>query len=81
MTRHKTSTKIPSIETTSSTKLDDVALQILLKEYDVLCELFTQAETGAQNIFNFYSCRASNEDITLMLSLIAFAAYTDGYQD
>lgn len=35
-------------------RFDDQALQILLKEYDTLRDLFSQAETSAQNIFNFY---------------------------
>lgn len=34
--------------------LDDQALQVIMKEYDALRELYSQAEAGAQSIFNFY---------------------------
>jgi len=34
--------------------LDDHALQVLMKEYDALRDLYTQAESSAQGMFNFY---------------------------
>lgn len=40
-------------------RLDEQALEILLKEYDALRELFSQAETSVQSIFNFYLTLAS----------------------
>ncbi len=38
----------------SDPPLDDYSLNLMLKEYDTLRELYTQAESSAQNIFNFY---------------------------
>jgi hypothetical protein len=40
-------------------RLDEQSLEILLKEYDALRELFSQAESGVQSIFNFYLTLAS----------------------
>jgi hypothetical protein len=34
--------------------LDEQAMQVLMKEYDTLRELYTHAESSAQNLFNFY---------------------------
>ncbi|MBN1312527.1 MAG: hypothetical protein JXB30_14020 [Anaerolineae bacterium] len=35
-------------------RLDEKALEVIMKEYDALRELYSQAEAGAQSIFNFY---------------------------
>jgi len=37
-----------------SVSLDEKALEIIMKEYDALRELYSQAEASAQSIFNFY---------------------------
>ncbi|MBN1426812.1 MAG: hypothetical protein JXB07_00410 [Anaerolineae bacterium] len=35
-------------------QIDDKVLDVIMKEYDALRELYSQAEAGAQSIFNFY---------------------------
>lgn len=46
--------QLPQTEPDIPDVLDDQALQVIMKEYDALRELYSQAEAGAQSIFNFY---------------------------
>jgi hypothetical protein len=41
-------------KTDQESQLSEQSFQFLLKEYETLKDLYTQAETGAQSIFNFY---------------------------
>lgn len=52
MTKEKT---VPPVNLNRDAKdFSEQSLAILMKEYDTLRELYTQAESNAQNIFNFY---------------------------
>jgi hypothetical protein len=53
MRKNKSSPK-PAPKPEEQRPLTDAAQEFLYKEYDTLRELFSQAEQGAQNIFNFY---------------------------
>jgi hypothetical protein len=50
----KAKSSAPPIQPEASTRSEDRQLQIILKEYDALRELHSQAEASAQSIFNFY---------------------------
>lgn len=69
--------------------LDDQALQVIMKEYDALRELYSQSEAGAQSVFNFYltlvttvggaivlilQISPSGASLFLISGLLAFAA-------
>ena len=59
-------------------RLDEKALEVIMKECDVLWELYSQAEAGAQIIFNFYLLLVATigGGIVLILQLNPFGGDT-----
>ena len=60
--RNKKTTNKSSPVTSDNINVTDQALQVLMKEYDTLKDLFSQTEAGIQSIFNF--------DITLITAVV-----------
>jgi hypothetical protein len=54
--------------------LDEQAMQVLMKEYDTLRELYTHAESSAQNLFNFYLTLVS----TVVGGLVVLTQFSSG---
>lgn len=65
----------PRAEPTQASETPDpAALDILMKEYDTLRDLFTHTETSAQGMFNFYLTLIS----TVIGALVVFSQFAGG---